>query len=552
MRRYSTGALTQLQRAQQNRIYQQNHQYDYIIIGTGMAALTVGALLAHAGLRICMLEAHDKPGGYAHTFSMNDFHFCAQVHYIWGCAPGQPIYEFLKYIGLHDEIKFVPYDPSGYDQMVMPDGKKIKIPYGFDQVIDSIESAYPGQRKNLVHFFSILDKITTGIAALPSSKKKWWKTLSEAFKVAPLIKYKNKTLQNVYDECHLSKEAQAILNANSGDLMSPPEKLSILAFHGLFKGYNGGAYYPEKHFKFFIERLANFITEHKGCHILYESVVTKINKKRSIIDHVVTQEGKIFKAPNYICNMDPQKASYMIGREEFPKQNIPFLSYEYSPSSLIVYLGIKGIDLRDYGFGNYNIWHLEQWNINQIWKDIQKNCYDKPWVFFSTPTLHTSYPGIAPEGCQILELGTAANYDYFKNLYDEDPAEYRKQKRRLANHLLQITAKNYIPNLEKHIALKVVGTPLSNEAYCYAPYGNCYGSSMTPVNMGLNRLKTKSPWTNFHWCNSSSGFAGIYGTTITGMHLYEQLTNDHFYDYDLSPSAEEAIKYANDLLLQKK
>jgi all-trans-retinol 13,14-reductase len=551
MRKYSTGALTKIQHTIQDQIYQENHTYDYAIIGTGMAALTVGALLAHAGYRICMLEAHDKPGGYAHTFYMNDFHFCAQVHYIWGCAPGQPIYEFLKYIGLEEEIKFIPYDVDGYDHMVMPDGKRIKIPLGFDKVIDSIEAVYPGQRKSLSQFFSILDKITEGIDSLPTTSTSWWETLSKVFNFAPLLKYKNKTLQNVFDECGVSKEAQAILNANTGDLMCSPERLSILAFHGLFKGYNTGAYYPEKHYKFFIERLASFICEHPGCHIFYETEVTKIDLSNSLIDHLTTTEGKIFKASNYICNMDPQKASYMIGREKFPKDSLPLLTYEYSPSSLIVYLGIKGIDLRDYGFGNYNVWHLEQWDINQAWKDINKNCYDKPWVFFATPTLHTSYPGVAPEGCQILEIGTAANYSFFKELYTKNPPEYRKQKRLLANSLLSLASKHYVPDLEKHIALKVVGSPLTNETYCYAPYGNCYGSNMTPANMGMNRLTYKTPWNNFYWCNASSGFAGLYGTTITGMNLYDQLTGDHFYDYSHAPKTENAIQYANNFFVSK-
>lgn len=551
MRKYSTGALTKTQLALQDQIYQENHTYDHLIIGTGMAALTVGALLAHAGYRVCMLEAHDKPGGYAHTFYMNGYHFCAQVHYIWGCAPGQPIYEFINYLGLGDEIKFVPYDVDGYDHMVMPDGNRIKIPLGFDKVIDNIEAAYPGQRQSLSRFFSILDSITEAINALPTENKSWWSTLSNVFKFTPLFQYKDKTLQNVFDECQVSKEAQAILNANTGDLMCPPERLSILAYHGLFKGYNTGAYYPEKHYKFYIERLASFISGQPGCHIFYETEVTKIHRANDVIDHVATQDGKVFKAANYICNMDPQKASYMIGREAFPVNKHPLLSYEYSPSSFIIYLGIKGIDLRDYGFGNYNFWHLEQWDINQAWREAGRNCYDKPWVFYSTPTLHTNYPGITPEGCQILELGTTANYSFFKELYDKDPSEYRKQKRLLANRLLQITAQHYIPDLEQHIALKVVGTPLTNETYCYAPFGNCYGSNMTPQHMGLNRLKWQTPWKNFYWCNASSGFAGLYGTTITGMALYSHLTGDYFYDYDRAPSTEQAIQYAKNYFVSE-
>src|SRR3989338_5844769 len=110
MKKSSSGALTAQQKAEQDQRYGENHQYDYVIIGTGSAALTVGALLAHAGKKICMLEAHDLPGGYCQTFRAGDYHFCAQVHYIWGCAPGGKIYEFLKHIGLEKDITFSLFD----------------------------------------------------------------------------------------------------------------------------------------------------------------------------------------------------------------------------------------------------------------------------------------------------------------------------------------------------------------------------------------------------------------------------------------------------------
>ena len=89
--------------------------------------------------------------------------------------------------------------------------------------------------------------------------------------------------------------------------------------------------------------------------------------------------------------MDPQKASYFIGRDKFPKQFLKALSYEYSPSSLMIYLGLKGIDLEEYGFGNHNIWHLEQWDINKSWREIRENNYERPWMFFFYPHFaHTS------------------------------------------------------------------------------------------------------------------------------------------------------------------
>jgi phytoene dehydrogenase-like protein len=88
MKKSSTSALIKEQHAAQDARYAQGHSYDYVIIGTGSSALTVGSLLAHKGYKVCLLEAHDIPGGYAQTFHTGEYHFCGQVHYIWGCAPG--------------------------------------------------------------------------------------------------------------------------------------------------------------------------------------------------------------------------------------------------------------------------------------------------------------------------------------------------------------------------------------------------------------------------------------------------------------------------------
>lgn len=523
MKKYSTGALTKEQKADQEKLYEQNHVYDYLIIGTGMSALTVGALLANDGYKVCLLEAHDTPGGYAHTFTMNDFAFCAQVHYIWGCGPGQIINLILKKLGLENEITFEKLDPNGYDQIILPNGTRIKTPYGLSKFISNINTAYHGCEKNLEKFFSVLKKLHHEMGQLPAEIQ-WWEYLTKGFKFLTLLKYRNKTLQDLFNECNLPKEIQAILSAISGDLMSPPEELSLLAFTGLFCGYNEGSYYPTKHFKFFIERLAQSITDHPGCHIFYETEVTAIEIKGESVQEVRTKNGQVFKAAHYICNMDPQAASKIIGREKFPKKALPPLSYPYTQSSLFVYLGVKGIDLRDYGFGSHNTWHLENWDMNHSWKETRENRYDAPWIFMSTPTLHSDYPGIAPEGCQILEFGTVANYDYFKGLSDAKPADYRKAKHDISEKLLKIIENKHIPNLSRHIALKVVGTPTTNYDFCYAPFGNAYGSVMSPDNFNLSRLKADTPWNNFFWCNASSGFASIYGTATTGAKLYQKLT----------------------------
>lgn len=500
---------------------------DYLVIGSGLSALSVSSLLVKAGHKVTMLEAHESPGGYAHTFEVDHFQFCAQIHYIWGCAPGQTIHEFLRHLGLHEDVTFQAYDPSGYDVAVLPDGKRVGIPFGFDKLLETISAPYPEQKNNTKQFLDVITKLKYEMSQLPS-RIKWWHFITQGWCSTTLIKYRTKTLQDVFDECNLSKEVQAILCCQTGDLGSPPETLSVLAYAGLFGGYNEGAYYPTRHFKYFVDQMAKVITDSPGSQIIYGANVTAITVENDKVTAVKTDEGKTYTADRIICNMDPQKAASMIGFNNIPESYQEALKYEYSPSSFIIYLGLENIDLRDHGFSNANLWHMTQWDMNKMCREQAAGDFSNPWLFISSPFLRTPDLSSTPEGCQNLEFGTLCSYEHFAILYESDRNAYKKLKEDLTNQFLDFLEQHHIPNLRKHIRLQLVGTPLTNENFVGAPRGNCYGSVMTPQNMGLSRLGPTSPWSNFFWCNASGGYAGTHGTILTGINLYEDLTGDSF------------------------
>jgi len=526
-------------------------RFDYLFIGTGNSALTAAALLTNAGKRVLMLEAHDIPGGYAQSFAWGKYFFCGQVHYIWGCGPGGKINAFLKHIGLEKEITFELYDPEGYDIMAMPDDKRVKIPYGWERLAESIENSYPGQGESVRKFTGIIREIRKEVLNFPDKKIKWWEWILKAPKFRTLIRYRNKTLQDIYNECGLSIEAQTALIANAGNFMAPPERLSIFAYSALMAGYNTGAYYPTKHYKYYIDRVAEFIESHRGSRIIYKAEVSAIETEGDKVTLVKTKDGRTFTAKTVICNMDPKRAADMIGLEKFGNGFKKRLQYTYSPSGVMIYLGLKDVDLKKYGFGAHNIWHCEQFDMNKMWREQKRGDFKKPWVFIATPTLHTKEGGTCPPGNHIMEVETYADYDELARLKEESYKKYEQRKNEIAERILDVVEKYYFPNLRKHIDVKVVGSPLSNEYWAWAPEGNAYGADLTPRQIGIARTTMETPFKNFYFCNASAGYAGINGTTGNGIVLFQKLTGEKIYNPANGPTEDEMAETAYRTAMRK-
>lgn len=497
--------------------------FDDLVIGAGMAGLAAAALLARDGRRVLVLEAHDVPGGYAHTFRVRQYRFCAQVHYIFGCGEGETIHALLDRLGVADEVPFVRLEPEGFDHVVVGD-ERVRVPNGLAKYRDRLVRRFPDWERPIVRYFHEVAAIGEELDLLPKRITPW-----VALRSAPrhwrLLRTMRWTLADLYDHVGMPPLLRAILAGQSGDYLLPPRDVSLLLHVALVCGYDKGAYYPKHHFFHFVETLARFIERSPGCAVLLEHEVEKIHVEGGRVVSVSTKNGRRFTAARYVSNVDPRKTAELAGAELFARDERR-LDYDYSCGTFTMYLAVKGLDLRDHGFGSWNVWHYPHPDLDRMYDDqLVRHDLSNPWLFMSTPTLHSAEPGLCPPGEQILEIATALDHARFARLRREDRRAYNREKKRIASGILDLLEARYVPRLREHLSLRIVGTPATNERFCRAPAGNSYGAALVPANVRPGRGPYRSRAVDNLWlANATAGFPSVAGAIGAGVRLHEDLT----------------------------
>ncbi len=522
----------------------QGKTLEYLVLGSGLASLTFSALMAKKGHSVTTLESHEFFGGYGHTFQEGEYKFNAHLHYVVGCGEDGVVTTILKKLNLDKTVLFTKLDPVSYDR-VFCDGQLFKLPYTLEKLQENM-IAYdpsPESKQAIFKFIHVLKLFNKVSQRFPRHFRHSYKLLPVLPSLFPLLKYKNATLQYFFDDCKLPALLQTFLAGQLLNYLSPPKKLSFFVWAALFMGYNKAAYYPIKHFEHVINALIETIQKYQGKLFNNIKVVEfiKENNSNNTIIGVKTQAvdpktgiafgpKQALYAKNIICNFDPKQAAEMIGIDSFSKTLKKQLDYDYCGSSFVLYAVVKGIDLREFGFGSWNIWHCQN-DLNKTF-DLMHNeqDYSQPYFAMNSCSLHygVDNSNCSKENHQIFQMLTVANYDYWANLKIRDRHTYNKKKTELFDQLLDIVEKNYVPNIRKHIVFKMTGTPTTNERYVLAPKGGCYGVNLTPRNFQFSRkLGSDTSIKNFYFCCAASGCGGFTGAMMTGLSLYEKLSNDY-------------------------
>ena len=78
------------------------NSYDVVVIGSGAGGPTAALALAQAGMKTLVLEQHELPGGWCHTFTLEGYRFSPGVHYLGNLDKGGTLRQIYQGFGSHE------------------------------------------------------------------------------------------------------------------------------------------------------------------------------------------------------------------------------------------------------------------------------------------------------------------------------------------------------------------------------------------------------------------------------------------------------------------
>ncbi|MBU2976134.1 phytoene desaturase family protein [Zobellia sp. B3R18] len=505
-----------------------SNTYDSIIIGSGAGGLATAICLARAGKKVIVLEQHDVPGGWCHSFYLNGHRFTPGVHYVGLMAEGEATNDLYRGLGIANDLVFFRMNPDAYEHVRI--GKeRFDFPANLDLLIERLSSRFPEEKKQIHKYLHLTRKVSEELYSLPYFKG-FWQKLTIPFKTKHFGKYGMFSVRKVIGWHIKNPLLKNILNIQCGDHGVQPKKVPFVLHSALMYHYFQGGYYPMGGGGALIKAMTNTLKKHGG-ELRTSTAVTKIvlegNQQKKAVG-VVLENGQQLYANTIVSNADVGITyNDLVGKENLSaKFQKKLANTKYSSTSLMLFL-IVDMDLRKAGLDSGNIWMMPNKDTDDFYDSMLASDISKgdafEGMFISCTTLKdpSSFDG-KHHSIEAITLVDYKAFEMFKNENQERSQEYLDFKELLMQKMINGLEKA-IPGISKYIIQKDLGTPLTNKFYVNTTDGNIYGTEKSLKHIGPFAYKAKSEIKNLYLCGASILSHGVAGVSHSGVDTAAQI-----------------------------
>lgn len=514
-------------------------RYDAIVTGAGAGGLTCALTLAQQGARTLLLEKNPFVGGYAHGDGEQGFYWDHGGHIVLAFRLGMPARQVFERLGIDQRIEMVP-DLQSF-QGVFPDGR-MEIPADLTMTAEQLTRRFPAERAGITRVLLAMERMVAEldqvvpsfrIADAPGERRPLDRLLEQFQRpwlgnaLAPvagrlnmpgatLLKYQNRTLQQLLDEHLRDPDLKAYLSMLCVGIGTAPSELSAVIASVFLVHALRLMWMPRGGFGRLAEVLREMFIEAGGT-VATGAEVDRMLVTGGRVHGVRTVDGREFTAGSVVCASDARR----LYTEQLPADVVPrrlrtaVRTHPTTPAFFQVQLGID-LDLTRYGD------EIKRLNFIYPHRDIDKAMANFPLgnveeaaYYLYVATLHQ--PELAPPGMHSIKLECPTRLDSVGIDWDRD-------KDAIADVFIRRT-EALIPDLRRHIVARRVYTPLDMVRRTHNNQGAFAGWGLVPQMLSRSRPQQRSPLPGLYlagqWTTPNAGLPWVVlsGYNTAGMVL---------------------------------
>ncbi len=492
--------------------------YDHIVVGSGIGGLTAATWLAKSGKKVAVFERHYVPGGFTHSFKRKDgFQWDVGVHYVGNLGEQDSLIGMFNFL---TDGK-LEWESMGeiYDVIYIGD-KKYEFKAGKENFRKQLISYFPKEEKAINDYLTLIEKANKRGTAFFFEKvfEPWLSASLGKIIRRRYAQYSQKTTWEVLNEVTSNKLLIAVLCGQCGNYGLSPKYSSFGAHAMVIAHFMEGGYYPKGGADQICFKTIDVLNS-LGSKVFINADVQEIIVENNQVKGVKIDDTFI-KSKSVISNVGVNNTfNYLLSESARKRCNFDLKGVQPASGHICLYIGLNKSS-EELNLPKHNVWYYANEHTDELIEKSTLADAANNFAYISFPSAKDSHWNITNPGTSTIQAISAAKYDWFEAFENQPWMKredvYKKMKADFEASMLNRIYKLF-PQIEGHIQVTEVSSPLSTRHFSNYKNGEIYGLAHSPNRFKLPFLRPKTKIKGLKLAGQDITLVGVSGAMLSGI-----------------------------------